>query len=102
MTYTFPAPFWSYSATSRYHYTQKEINGEILIEVSLPGIEKQDVDLSHNAEREIINVKIGKDIDTDIYLQRRIDPDNIVAELELGILKIRAPVKNSNKTIQIK
>ena len=102
MRIQYPAPFWSYDSTYRYHYTMREEEDNILIDVTLPGIEKQDINLSYNEEKAILNVKIGEKIDTDIYLQRHINPDKIEAELELGILKIKAPVKNSNKTIQIK
>lgn len=102
MTLSYPYKFWSYSNQSAYLYTRKEEDGHIVFEIELPGIEKDSVSISHSSETNSINIKVNDRDLGDIRVLRLIDADNIDAELNLGILKIRAPIKNSNKAIPIK
>ena len=99
-------PFWEYSNhSSVYSYRREETDDKITITVKLPGIKKQDIGVKYNSGERVINISIkeGEDViaDQDILIQRQVDPEEIKAELELGVLTITAPIQNTDKTIQI-
>ena len=95
-------PFWSYNHTASFTNKWEIKDNAVHIEVTLPGIDKGDVELKFCADREIINIFVKDKIDKDIILYRQIDPEKIEAELSLGVLRIRAPLKNQDRKIEIK
>ena len=95
-------PFkWS-TTLDWYSEFQREEDDKILLDIKLPGVKKEDIQLSYNQEHNYNTVFVKDKVDKTIGLYRTVDPDKIEAELELGILKVKAPLKNSNKIIQIK
>ena len=101
MQIEYPYSFWSHNTSGTYTYTMQVKDDVVEVEVKMPGVEKDKVDLNYSSEKQSINIKIGNKVDHDIYLSRQIDPDKITADLKLGILTIKAPVKNTDKSIQI-
>lgn len=92
-------------ATDPFKVDVRETESEYLIEAELPGIKKEDIDLSLNDGRLTISVdreeqSESKDDDTFIHRERRsssmqrslyladTDPEGISAKLEEGLLKI--------------
>lgn len=95
-------PFWFSNHTSSGSWFYEIKDDKIYIEVALPGILKDDVKLTYRSGEEIINIFVKEKIDKDIRISRQIDPDNIDAHLDLGVLKIVAPIKNTDKEIKIR
>lgn len=80
-----------------------EIDGGIITAtLSIPGIKKEEIDLSHSKEDEGIFVTIQGKQKYFIPIQQTIDEDKITADLDLGILTIKIPTKNTRTSIQIK
>ena len=97
----FPKPFWYRSSTFGAAYKIREIDNHVEVEMNLPGIEKKDVELKYSSYNFTLQVSIKDLQDKDILIAHQIDYDNIKAELKLGVLKVRMPIKNIDKTIQI-
>ena len=102
MTLSYPYQFWSYTNQTVYSYKRYTKDNYILMEIELPGVEKASVELEYETATNHILLKIDDKNIGSMEPLRLIDPEKIEAELELGILKIKAPVKHSNKAIQIK
>jgi len=81
---------------------QRVEDGNILIDYKLPGVKKEEVELSYNEDYNIITIFVEGNEYKNINLLKAIVPEKAEAELELGVLKIRAPIKDSNKIIKIK
>ncbi len=95
-------PFTHSNSTQDFlNYTSREEDGSVHIDVSLAGVPKEDISLNYSSDNRTISMVINEKSYGDIYLSRQIDHKNITANLELGILKIRAPIKNNDKVIQI-
>ena len=77
-----------------------EKDGNLDIEVQLPGVDKKDILLTFDPEENIFLLNVeGRE--RPIYLNRQIDGEKVTAVLALGVLKIRAPIKNTRRTIKI-
>ena len=95
--------FWT-QTTTRDNYLrvlQKEDKENVYIDADVPGIPKEDISLNYSSDKRSITIAVKDKVYQDIYLSRGIDTENIEATLELGILRIRAPIKNNDKVIQI-
>ena len=100
MTIVYP---WYYTTFSnRFSFQITEENDKVTIECNLPGIEKKDVEINYHGDKLKINIFVKEKFDKDIWLTSAIDDEKIEASLELGVLKIVAPLLNSSKRIQIK
>lgn len=96
---------WVYNYTTfqdRYSFHVKEEKDQIIAEVSLPGIKKEELELDYHGDKLKLHIFVKDKVDKDIWFTVAIDEENIKAELDLGVLKITAPVLNSSKRIQIK
>jgi HSP20 family molecular chaperone IbpA len=99
---TIDYPFWTYGVGTGISYETRMEDGVISIDVKLPGIPKENIQLSYLEDPYRFNIFVKGDVDRDIYLSNRIDIENTTAELELGVLKIRAPIKISRQTVEIR
>ena len=96
----YPNNFWYYTNTMP-SYTMQEKDENVIIDVQLPGHEKDDLTITYSSEYQAILIAI-KDKDTlRVQIDRVIDPEKVTAELELGILHLKAPIKNTDKIIKI-
>ena len=77
-------------------------DGVISATLSLPGIKKKEIDLSYSHEDEGIYLTIQEQQKYFIPIQHAIDETNIIADLDLGILTIKIPTKDTRTAIQIK
>jgi len=102
MTLNYPYQFWSYSNQSVYSYKRSVKDDHILIEIELPGVEKDTIQLEYVSERGVISIKIDDKNIGEVDPLRLIEANGIEAELELGVLKIKAPVLHNNKVINIR
>jgi len=92
-TNTFTSPFSTYS--------QKEKDGFIETKIEMPGVKKKQISLTYNEEWGAITIHVDNKSRFTVQHNRRIDPDETTAELSLGILTIKAKVKNTDKHIPI-
>lgn len=74
----------------------------IIVTLKLPGIKKEDISIEFSEDEEGIYINIKGDSLGFIPIQTSIDVPNIVAELELGILKLIIPKKTKRTAIAIK
>ena len=101
--FDFPYPFYRYSnVTYAPTYKTEEIDGKIVGTIELPGRDKEEIDIKYQSESRSIRVEVKDGPNFSIYLSRQIDSDNITAELAKGILTIEAPIRNTDKRIDIK
>jgi len=100
--FTIDYPFWTYGVGVGISYETRMEDGVISIDATLPGVPKENIQLTYLDDPYRINIFVKDEVDQDIHLSNRIDIDNTTAKLELGVLKIRAPIKTSRQTIQIK
>lgn len=81
-------------------------NGEkYSIEIELPDVAKRDIDIEVTRSSIYITVpKYGSEFGPTVDLDRDIDPQKVEATFENGLLKIKAPLKDSlkRKTVKIK
>jgi len=99
----YPHPSWLYSSTSgRPPYKWEEKDDKIITTIDLPGMGQEQITVLYQSENRCINVEVEGAQGYNIYLSREIDPDKITARLELGVLTIEAPIKNTDKRIEIK
>ena len=71
--------------------------------INLPGIKKEDISLVYKPEIKVLELTVqGYETPRRLSLPDQADPDNIAAELNLGVLKIRSPIKDTSRQIQIK
>jgi len=84
-------------------YLSKEEEGDLVVEVEIPGYTKEYVTIGYKSDIRELTIKVNKDhvIEQKIYILPDINEDKFKATLELGILKITAPIKNADITIQI-
>lgn len=86
-------------------YSIKKEDNELILSISVPSLEKDDLDI--NVEDDILIVKSEKENDfinpfEKIYSISKIDKDKITSSLENGILKIKLPYKDKHlKKIKI-
>ena len=92
----------TFSSTTGYSYEQYEEDGNIIININLPGVNKKEAQLSYNEDSKKFTIFAKEKVDDNIYIQRQIEPEKVEAILEDGVLRIRAPIKNSDRQIQIK
>ena len=97
----YPKPLWYRSSTIGRAYKIREIDDRVEVEMDLPGVDKENVELKYSSENFTLQIRIKDLPDKDIYISRQIDSDNIKAELKLGVLKVTMPIKNTDRTIQI-
>ena len=93
-----------------YHYNETE--EQILIEIALPGINKNDIQLSYldgfikiKYKDQAKNSKWVKSLNESIKIAKEIDENKIGAKFENGIIYINIPKKikkNKEKNIEIK
>jgi len=96
--------YWSsFEGASSLNYSAKEEDGTVRIEVEVPGINKEQLTLRYKSEDRSISIKISGDHPTEkkLYISQDIQEEKLKASLALGILKITAPIKNADRTIQI-
>ena len=94
--------YWTHRGISTpIYYGVIEKEDHLEAELKLPGIKKDEIEIKYIADRNIINVFVKDKIDEDVYLNRQIAPEGIKASLDLGILLIKAPIKNTDKKIEI-
>ena len=79
-------------------------NGEIAVTIDMPGIEKKDIEIV--VEPHSVSIKAVTDIrDYNIFkkFEQTLDPENVTASLNNGVLdmKIQKEEKSKGKTIQI-
>lgn len=101
---TFPYPFWSYTNSSLLSLAWEEKDDNILIEASIPGVDKSEIELSYSSDWGGSKVKLkipSKNVDEELSLSKQIDADKTKAKLDLGVLKITAPVVNTDRIIPI-
>jgi len=85
-----------------YSFSVSEKDNEVIITGSLPGIDKKDVELTYHSDNKTFHIFVKDKIDRYIKIRYPIVEEEIEAELSLGILKVRAPILNSSRSIQIK
>lgn len=93
--------FYNYINSTLPAYAQQYKDNEVELTFKVPGIKKDEVEVTFSAEDNSIKVGI-KGTDYWAYLQKRIDDDKIEVVMDLGILTITAPIKNTDKKIPIK
>ena len=79
-------------------------NGEIAVTIDMPGIEKKDIEIV--VEPHSVSIKAVTDVrDYNVYkrFEQTLDPENVVATLNNGVLdmKISKEEKSKGKTISI-
>lgn len=85
---------------STYHVT---LEGDTIeVTVRLPGVKKKNIDIKYSEEDNGIYVNVKDGAQHYIPMQRAIEVDKIEAELDLGILTITIPIKDTQTNIQIK
>jgi len=98
---TFPVTPWIYTHTGIMSNKVWEEDGCINVEIEMPGKSKSDIFLTFDPEKLMFTLKVG-DREWDFHISRQVEIDKIDAQLNLGILSIRAPVKNTVKEIEVK
>ena len=83
------------------NYKQEEKGGFIETKIDVPGIKKKQIALTYNEEWGGITIHVDDKSRFTVSHNKRIDPDETTAELSLGILTIKAKVKNTDKHIPI-
>ena len=96
---------WVYNYTTfqnraSFHVTEEK--DKVTIECNLPGIAKEEIELDYHGDKLKLHIFVKDKVDKDIWFTTAIDEENIEARLDLGVLKITAPILNSSKRIQIK
>lgn len=97
--------FPDYSYSTSYFLDKDAVkyeDGQMTMTFELPGLDKKDIDLSYHPDRQLFHIFVKDRLSKNLYLTRAIDDNNIEAELSLGVLKVRAPILNRSKSIQIK
>ena len=84
-----------------YSITQKTVDGCLEIDVEMPGVTKEEIELKYLDNEEVISIFAKGKINKYIYPRGKIDIDKIEAKLDLGILKIRVPLKNNDRIIKV-
>lgn len=115
----FNKAFESFSTESDFREPETEITeteGEIIVTMELPGVEKREIDLKVTKDQVIVKAehrvernekgtyrKIYKDFYKAISLPKEINPDKVKATYKNGILEIRLPkkVKDRGKRIKV-
>jgi HSP20 family molecular chaperone IbpA len=99
--FDYPSPFWVTNHTGSRYYKLWEEDDHVNLEIDLPGVDKKDIELRYLPENKMFHIFVKEKIDTHIRSPQPINADITTSKLELGILKIRAPILNSSKQIQI-
>ena len=98
----YDSPLWRYYSNSfSTYYKMEEVDNNIEVEIKMPGVKKEDLTVKYISDKSYLKIVLRDGGEREVYLQRQIDPEGIVATLELGILKITAPIKNTDRIIQI-
>ena len=69
--------------------------------LELPGVTKEEIDISYSSEDGGINIVVKEERYL-IPIQSAIDQEGITAKLDLGILTVTIPKKDTSHKIQIK
>jgi len=92
---------YSFFNTTALRYSVDYTGGEMIMELRVPGIKQEDIDIRYSQEDNAVYVDVGGK-EYVHYLQKAINPDEIEAKLDLGILTLTAPIRNTDKKIEIK
>lgn len=99
---------FDYSNYTNTQYYQSNNDTEVVIEMSVPGVSKEDltVDVSNDiltvAAKPSVKSKFAKELKQSWTLSKDIDVDNISAELKNGLLFLTLPkLKPLKKTVNI-
>lgn len=99
-------PFHNYNTTGGYVYYTERKGDNYHISINLPGVNKEEIELSYGSDRlygEKFNIKVpNKNIDRDIFLDHPVDPDKADITLDLGVLNITAPLIDTMRKLAIK
>ena len=92
---------WGYTNASMYSYRRYYDGNNIIVEVTLPGTEKKDIKLRYRPDSQSLCIFVKEREEQEIPIYKEIDPDNVTAKLELGVLKITLPFRHTDKEIKI-
>lgn len=92
---------YTYSASPTYPNNVSYEGDSIIVTIHLPGVRKKEIDISFSDDDGGVTV-LSRDHRYFIPIQTSIDADKIEAELELGILTITIPKRDTSHKIKIK
>ena len=102
-----PLGIHNYSCDSNEYY-QTSTDGEVVIEMSMPGISKENLKVNIEQNTLIIEAKPSikskaeRGVKKCWYLPDNVDIDNITAKLENGLLTLTMPkIKPAKKTVSV-
>lgn len=93
--------FGEYTNTSMYSYKREVKDNSIIVDVALPGVAKEDVKAEYRSYSQSLCIFVKDKEEQEIPLYREVDSDKITAKLDLGILKITLPLRQTDKKIAI-
>ena len=105
-----PFPFYktlfdsdSFFTSSGLDYNYNKESKTLELEVDLPGVTKESLEVYVDGMYMVITGKRGESsVQKKIYLGMNLDSENISGELELGVLKLSIKIGNETKLIDIK
>ena len=100
--FTYPQPVWEFSNHSYTSITQEVIDDVMITKIKIPGKTKEQIDVKYSADPMSYTIFVdGAEYGQNIHIDRQINSDEVTAKLDLGVLTIKAPILNQDKTIQI-
>jgi HSP20 family molecular chaperone IbpA len=103
-----------FSSPGQLKQTQYEVthtDEDVKVALDVPGIKLEDIDISVDSERRLVTISGSRDVKDEgyrftskfsesFYLKPNIDMDNLTANLQDGVLVVRAPKKEQESTVR--